>query len=135
MTRLADILETMQEQLSDATTLKEFARRAMEALEDGEALAALGYTDEDQAVIEQAHEYYRQIVDAEMTADKFTMHADGNVGFDGTMAYHVANGGKKVTFRLTGKEIEMPQDTYCLASADGKRKFFEDLIAVEKENE
>lgn len=135
MTRLADILETMQEQLSDATTLKEFARRAMEALEDGEALAALGYTDEDQAVIEQAHEYYRQIVDAEMTADKFTMHADGNVSFNGTMAYHVSNGGKKVIFRLTGKEIEMPQETYCLASADGKRKFFEDLIAVEKENE
>lgn len=135
MTRIADILETMQEQINDATTLKEFARRAMEALEDGEAIAALGYTDEDQAVIEQAHEYYRQIVEAEMTADKFTMHADGNVSFDSTMAYHVANGGKKVTFRLTGKEIEMPQDTYCLASADGKRKFFEDLIAVEKENE
>ena len=92
MTNLYQIQDLMKEQLSDACTLKEFARRAADALEDGEALAALGFTDEDQAVIETAHTYYRGLEDAEMTPAKFTLYADWSISFDGTAVYSGVQG-------------------------------------------
>ena len=135
MTNLYQIQDLMKEQLSDACTLKEFARRAADALEDGEALAALGFTDEDQAVIETAHTYYRGLESAEMTPAKFTLYADWSISFDGTAVYSTNSTGSKVTFRFTGLEIDMPQDRYDLHSKAGKEAFFRDLIEVENENE
>ena len=131
MTSLYAIQNLMVEQLNDACTLKEFARRAADALEDGEALASLGFTDEDQTVIETAHTYYRNLENAEMTPAKFTLYADWSISFDGTQAYKTNSIGSEVTFRFTGKTIDMPQDRYDLHSKAGKEAFFRDLIEVE----
>lgn len=134
MTHLYDIQNLMTEQLNDACTLKEFAHRAADALEDGEALAALGFTDADQSVIETAHSYYRDIENAEMTPSKFKLFADWTISFDGTMAYSTNATGSKVIFRFTGKEVEMPKTSYQLNSREGKDQFFRDLIEIENDH-
>jgi hypothetical protein len=54
------IKELLEDALSDSTTHDEYLRDAISVLEDGEALAKLGITDQDQENVECLHDELRK---------------------------------------------------------------------------
>lgn len=55
MTTAQEIIDMLKDEIQDATSREEWQKRAIDVLEDGAALAALGLTDEDQLAIEETH--------------------------------------------------------------------------------
>lgn len=51
-----EIIDLLKDEIQDAESREEWQKRALEALEDGQALLALGIGDDDQEAVEEAYD-------------------------------------------------------------------------------